>query len=146
MSTNKLKHLLAENMLRFNTKNLHESDYQSLGQKGELPMLDPAADQAHQDSVMRQIEQAYSRIKPKRVDMTEFKNDVRDLLSIYKDKTDVGGQNFIQAFFELYPFSKTNTAWRGTVTDLNRLISHLLRHAKTIDQGDTSSWGYRVHP
>lgn len=31
MSTNKLKHLLAENMRRFNTKNLYEVEYQSPG-------------------------------------------------------------------------------------------------------------------
>jgi len=142
----KLKNILAENMQRFGTKNLNESDYQTLGQKGELSMLDSEADQAHQDDTIRSIEQYYSMIKPKRVDMTEFKTDIQDLLSIYKDKNEHSSGSFLQAFFELYPYSKTSTSWRGTLSRLQSELGHLLKHAKSIDAGDTSSYGYRVYP
>jgi hypothetical protein len=38
----KKKNILAENMKRFGTKNLSEQEeYQSLGQQGEMPKLDP---------------------------------------------------------------------------------------------------------
>ena len=140
------KNILAENMRRFGTKNLNEDEYQSLGQKGELPMLDPEADTAHSESTLARLERAYMAIKPKRVDVAEFKNDVRDLISIYKDKSTRNHQEYIDAFFNLYPFSKTSNTWKGTHRDIVNLLSHLLNHAQSIEKGDTSSYGYRVHP
>jgi hypothetical protein len=140
------KNILAENMKRFGTKNLTEQEYQSLGQKGEIPMLDPEADIAHAENMLAQLEKVYSQVKPKRVDMTEFKNDVRDLISIYKDKPKTDQRSeYLQAFFKLYPIAKTNTAWKGLYSDVTSLLGNLLQHAKSVAQGDTSNYGYRVH-
>ena len=142
----KLKDLLAENMRRFGTKNLTEQDkYQTLGQKGEIPMLDPVADTAHSDSVLSRLEQDYMQIKPKRVDVTEFKNDIRDLISIYKDKSASERNQYFKAFFDLYPHTQTYSGWKGVHRDIINSLNHLLTHAKRVSQGDTSNYGYRVH-
>lgn len=145
----KLKHILAENMKRFGTKNLAEQEeYQSLGQKGEIPMLDPEADTAHSERTLDRLAKSYELIKPKRLDMSEFKNDVRDLVSIYKDKP-AGTETqtaYMNAFRELYPTVQTRSDFRGILNTVTDELSHLLKHARSIEQGDTSSYGYRVHP
>lgn len=61
----KLKHLL------------NEVDYQTPFQKGEISGLDPELDQKQLDMMMSKVEQLYTQIKPQRIDMSEFKNDVR---------------------------------------------------------------------
>ena len=131
----KLKNILNEN-----------EEYQSLGQKGEIPMLDPDADMEHSDSVLSRLEQVYMKIKPKRIDASEFKNDVRDLISIYKDKSDNDRNQYFSAFFDLYPYSKTNSTYKSAVTDIMNSLNGLLKHAADMEKGDTSSYGYRVHP
>ena len=145
----KQKNILAENMKRFGTKNLSEQEeYQSLGQQGETPMLDPKADTEHAEETLDRLAKSYEQIKPKRLDMSEFKNDVRDLISIYKDKpVDAANMTaYHTAFKELYPTVQTNTAYKGIRNDVERSITHLLNHARSIAQGDTSNYGYRVHP
>lgn len=145
----KQKNILAENMKRFATKNLAEQEeYQTLGQKGEIPMLDPKADTDHAEKTLDRLAKSYEQIKPKRLDMSEFKNDVRDLVSIYKDKpVDTANMTaYHNAFRELYPTVQTNPAYKGIRNDVVRSITHLLNHARSIAQGDTSNYGYRVHP
>ena len=146
----KKKNILAENMRRFATKNLAEQEtpYQSLGQKGEIPMLDPEADTAHSEQTLDLLAKSYEQIKPKRLDMSEFKNDVRDLVSIYKDKpVDTATQTaYMNAFRELYPTVQTRSDFRGILNTVTDNLSHLLNHARSIEQGDTSNYGYRVHP
>jgi hypothetical protein len=144
------KNILLENMKRFATKNLKEQDepYQTLGQKGEIPMLDPEADTAHSEQTLDSLARSYEQIKPKRLDMSEFKNDVRDLVSIYKDKP-AGTATmtaYMNAFRELYPTVQTNSAWKGILDTVTSKVVHLLGHARSIEQGDTSNYGYRVHP
>ena len=146
----KKKNILAENMKRFATKNLAEQEepYQTLGQKGEIPMLDPEADTAHSEQTLDLLAKSYELIKPKRLDMTEFKNDVRDLVSIYKDKP-AGTATmtaYMNAFRELYPIVQTRSDFKGILTTVTNKIAHLLGHARSIEQGDTSNYGYRVHP
>ena len=146
----KKKNILAENMRRFATKNLAEQEepYQTLGQKGEIPMLDPEADTAHSEQTLDLLAKSYELIKPKRLDMTEFKNDVRDLVSIYKDKP-AGTATmtaYMNAFRELYPIVQTRSDFKGILTTVTSKIAHLLGHARSIEQGDTSNYGYRVHP
>ena len=145
----KQKNILAENMKRFGTKNLSEQEeYQSLGQQGETPMLDPKADTEHAEETLDRLAKSYEQIKPKRLDMSEFKNDVRDLVSIYKDKPKsnetVGA--FQAAFRELYPTVQTRSDFKGIQNDIMSSVTHLLTHARSIDKGDTSNYGYRVHP
>jgi hypothetical protein len=143
----KLENILAENMLRFNTKNLNEDEYQSLGQSGELPMLDPEADMEHAESNLSRLESIYAEVKPKRVDMSEFKNDVRDLVSIYKDKSgNERQQQYYKAFFDLYPIATTKSTWKGFQNQIMDLLKNLVNHAESIAKGDTSNYGYRVHP
>lgn len=146
----KAKNILAENMKRFATKNLAEQEepYQTLGQKGEIPMLDPEADTAHSEQTLDLLAKSYELIKPKRLDMSEFKNDVRDLVSIYKDKpADTATQTaYMNAFRELYPTVQTRSDFRGILNTVTSKLSHLLKHARSIEQGDTSNYGYRVHP
>jgi hypothetical protein len=80
--------------------------------------------------------------------MSEFKNDVRDLVSIYKDKpaNTATMTAYMNAFRELYPTVKTNTAWKSTLTQVTNKI-HIYYHMHmTVDKGDTSNYGYRVHP
>ena len=144
------KNMLAENMKRFKTKNLAEQEepYQTLGQKGEIPKLDPEADTAHFEQTLDLAAKSYEQIKPKRLDMSEFKNDVKDLVSIYKDKPSNSGTmtTYLVAFHELYPIVKTNSAWKSTLTQVTNKITHLLNHTWAVDGGDTSNYGYRVHP
>ncbi len=145
----KQKNILAENMKRFATKNLKEQEeYQTLGQKGEIPMLDPKADSAFVDKLLSSLATEYEQIKPKRLDMSEFENDVRDLVSIYKDKPKsnetVGA--FQAAFRDLYPTVQTNPAYKGILSRVTTLVTKLLSHAFDVDKGDTSNYGYRVHP
>jgi len=144
------KNILAENMKRFATKNLAEQEepYQTLGQKGEMPMLDPDADTAHSEQTLDLLAKSYELIKPKRLDMTEFRNDVRDLVSIYKDKpAGTATQTaYMNAFRELYPTVQTRSDFRGILNTVTDNLSHLLKHARSMEQGDTSSYGYRVHP
>ena len=125
----KLKHLL------------NEVDYQTPFQKGEMSGLDSELDQKAIDNAMSRLERYYSNIKPKRVDMTEFKNDVRDLISIYKDKSTT--EEYFKAFFNLYPYAKSYTGWKGILNSLINELSHLLRLEKSIQSGDTSNYGYR---
>ena len=144
------KNILAENMKRFGTKNLSEQEEpnQTLGQKGEMPMLDPEADTAHSEQTLDLLAKSYELIKPKRLDMTEFKNDVRDLVSIYKDKP-AGTATmtaYMNAFRELYPIVQTRSDYKGILTNVTNGMAHLLKHARSIEQGDTSNYGYRVHP
>jgi len=143
------KNILSENMKRFATKNLAEQEkYQSLGQKGEIPMLDPEADTAHSEQTLDLLAKSYELIKPKRLDMSEFKNDVRDLVSIYKDKSDDTATRtaYMNAFRELYPIVTTRSDYKGILTTVTNKMTHLLHHARRIEQGDTSNFGYRVHP
>ena len=149
--TMKKKNILAENMKRFATKNLSEQEseqekYQTLGQKGEIPMLDPEADAEHAERTLDRLAKQYEQIKPKRLDMSEFKNDVRDLISIYKDKPEDSSTMtaFQTAFRELYPTVQTNTGYKSIRQDIERSITHLLGHAISMEQGDTSNYGYRV--
>jgi hypothetical protein len=129
----KLKHLL------------NEDEYQTPFQRGETDGLDAEADQKIQDSFLTKLEQNYSRIKRARIDMAEFKNDVMDLLSIYKDKTPGSAttMDFIDAFLELYPYSKTYSGWQGTYRDVRNNLNRMLQHAHSIQAGDTSNYGYR---
>ena len=90
----KLEHILAENMHRFATKNLHEQNLEN--------KLDPEADQKVLDRMYKRIFDYYSYIKPKRIDMSEFENDIRDLVSIYKDKSISGTSEYQYQFYELY--------------------------------------------
>jgi len=144
------KNILAENMKRFKTKNLTEQEepYQTLGQKGEMPLLDPEADTAHFEQQLDSLAKSYEQIKPKRLDMSEFKNDVRDLVSIYKDKpaNTTTTTAYMNAFTELYPTVTTRSDFKGIVQDITRKVSHLLNHTRSVEQGDTSNYGYRVHP
>ena len=143
------RNILLENMKRFATKNLAEQEeYQSLGQKGEIPMLDPEADTAHSEQTLDLLAKSYELIKPKRLDMSEFKNDVRDLVSIYKDKpAGTATQTaYMNAFRELYPTVQTRSDYKGILNTVTSKLFHLLNHATSIEQGDTSSYGYRVHP
>lgn len=136
----KLKNILTEDESKWNP-----DDYRSPAQLGKMSGLDTAADQKMQDSFLSNLEQSYSRIKRARIDMSEFKNDILDLLSIYKDK-DPGTKtttDFINAFFELYPYSKTYSSWQGTYRDIMRGLNNMLRHAHAIQRGDTSSYLYR---
>ena len=144
----KLKDLLAENMRRFNTKNLNEQDkYQTLGQRGEIPMLDPEADTEVFESSLDRLEKNYMLVKPKRIDASEFKNDVRDLISIYKDKDPAEARKtYYKAFFDLYPYATTNRSYKGIVSSITDQLNFLLKHAYNVQKGDTSNYGYRVHP
>ena len=144
-----MKHILAENLSRFKAKNLNEQEkYQSLGQQGEIPMLDPKADTEHSEQNLDRLAKVYEQIKPKRLDMSEFKNDVRDLISIYKDKPDdtANMTAYHTAFRELYPTVQTRPDFKGIKNDIIRILTHLLNHARSITQGDTSNYGYRVRP
>jgi hypothetical protein len=125
----KLKHLLKE------------VEYQTPFQKGEMSGLDAELDQKAIDNAMSRLERYYLTIKPKRVDMTEFKNDVRDLISIYKDKSTTSG--YSEAFFNLYPYSKTYSGWKGMFNSVINELAHLIRLEKSIQSGDTSNYGYR---
>ena len=121
-----MKNILAENMKRFGTKNLAEQDgYQTMGQKGEMPMLDPEADSAFFDKLLSSLATEYEQIKPKRDDMSEFENDVRDLVSIYKDKPKsnetVGA--FQAAFRDLYPTGLTGLAYNQQAADVDYLTA-----------------------
>ena len=144
------RNILAENMKRFATKNLAEQEepYQTLGQKGEIPKLDPEADTAHFEQTLDSAAKSYEQIKPKRLDMSEFKNDVKDLVSIYKDKAanTTTMTNFMNAFRELYPTVQTRSDYKGILSELTRKIAHLLTHSISVEKGDTSNYGYRVHP
>jgi hypothetical protein len=135
----KLKTLLDKSILN------EDSNYRTPFQQGKSAGTDSELDQKQQDYLLSNIEQRYSKIKRARIDMSEFKNDVLDLLSIYKDKE--SGTNtttdFINAFFELYPYSKTYTSWQGNFNDVRRGLNDLLRHAHAIERGDTSNYGYR---
>ncbi len=131
----KLENILAENMLRFNTKNLNED---------EIPNLDPDTDSAQTEKLMSQLEQAYTQVKPKRLDMSEFSNDVHDLISIYKDKSGPERQQqYYKAFFDLYPIATTNRSWKGYQNDIMQALNRLANLAKDIDKGDTSNYMYR---
>jgi hypothetical protein len=131
----KLKNILAEN------------EYQSLNQQGDIPKLDPEADSEVFESSLDRLEKNYMRIKPKRVDVSEFKNDVRDLISIYKDKDPaVARKTYYTQFFDLYPIAKTNSVWKSIFTDINNGLNFLLRHSADVHKGDTSSYGYRIYP
>ena len=146
---NMKKNVLSENMKRFGTKNLAEQEkYQTLGQQGEIPTLDPEADTAHSEQTLDRLAKSYEQIKPKRLDMSEFKNDVRDLVSIYKDKpaNSATMAAYMNAFRELYPTVQTRSDFKGILTTVTSKMSHLLAHARSIAQGDTSNYGYRVHP
>ena len=136
----KLKNILKEDDQKWNP-----ADYKSPAQLGKMSGLDAEADQKIQDSFLARLEQTYSRIKRARIDMSEFKNDILDLLSIYKDKTpgNTTTMDFIKAFFELYPYSKTYSGWQGTYRDVTDNLNRMLRHAHAIQQGDTSSYMYR---
>jgi hypothetical protein len=107
--------------------------------------LDAESDQKIQDSFLATLERSYSQIKRARIDMSEFKNDVMDLLSIYKDKTPGSAttMDFINAFLELYPYSKTFSGWQGSYRDVRNNLNRMLQHAHAIQQGDTSSYVYR---
>lgn len=144
----KLKNLLAENMRRFNTKNLNEQDnYQTSGQRGEIPMLDPEADTEVFESSLDRLEKNYMLVKPKRIDTSEFKNDVRDLISIYKDKDPAEARKtYYKAFFDLYPYATTNSVYKGVVSDIMNQLNFLLRHSADVHKGDTSNYGYRLFP
>ena len=127
------------------TGNLSDK-YQSLGQQGEIPMLDPEADTEVFESSLNRLEKNYMLVKPKRVDMSEFKNDVRDLISIYKDKDPaVARKTYCTQFFDLYPIAKTNSVWKSIFTQINDSLNFLLKHSADVHKGDTSSYGYRVH-
>ena len=145
----KKKNILAENMKRFGTKNLSEQEeYQSLGQQGEMPKLDPEADSAFVDQLLSSLATAYEQIKPKRLDMSEFENDVRDLVSIYKDKprSNETVRAFQAAFRDLYPTTTSRGDYKSISSRVITLVIKLLSHAYDVDKGDTSNYGYRVHP
>lgn len=127
----KLKHLLKED------------EYQTPFQQGKMSGLDAEADQKQLDMMMSKVEQYYTQIKPKRIDMSEFKNDVRDLVSIYKDKDTSNRRDYLKAFFDLYPYSTTYSAWRGVLSSLTQELSRVLTLEKNIQSGDTSNYGYR---
>ena len=144
-----MKHILAENLSRFKAKNLNEQEkYQSLGQQGEIPMLDPKSDTEHSEQNLDRLAKVYEQIKPKRHDMSEFENDVRDLVSIYKDKPKsnetVGA--FQAAFRDLYPTTTSRGDYKSISSRVITLVTRLLSHAYDVDKGDTSNYGYRVHP
>jgi hypothetical protein len=143
----RLKNLLAENMRRFGTKNLNEDEYQTSGQRGEIPMLDPEADTEVFETSLDRLEKNYMLVKPKRIDASEFKNDVRDLISIYKDKDPhTARQTYYKAFFELYPYATTNSVYKSIVSDIMSSLNFLLRHSADVYKGDTSNYGYRLFP
>jgi hypothetical protein len=129
-------------------KNLTEQDkYQTLGQSGEIPMLDPDADTEVFESSLDRLEKNYMLVKPKRVDASEFKNDVRDLISIYKDKAPAEARKtYYKAFFDLYPYVTTNSAYKSIVSSMMNQLNFLLKHAYDVQKGDTSNYGYRVFP
>lgn len=131
----KLEHILAENMHRFATKNLHEQNLEN--------KLDPEADQKVLDRMYKRIFDYYSYIKPKRIDMSEFENDIRDLVSIYKDKGISGTSEYQYQFYELYPISKTRSDWKGIQSRLTSSLVDVLNLTRAIEQGDTSSYLYR---
>jgi hypothetical protein len=127
------------------TGNLSDK-YQSLSQRGEIPMLDPKADTEVFESALNRLEKNYMLVKPKRVDVAEFKNDVRDLISIYKDKDpSEARKTYYKQFFELYPIAKTNSSWKGILSSITDGLNFLLRHSADVHKGDTSSYGYRVN-
>ena len=127
----KLKHLL------------NEDEYQTPFQQGKMSGLDAELDQKQLDMMMSKVEQYYTQIKPKRIDMSEFKNDVRDLVSIYKDKDTRNRIEYLNAFFNLYPYSKTYSGWKGVLSSLTQELSRILTLEKNIQSGDTSNYGYR---
>ena len=137
----KLKNILKEDEQTWNP-----ADYKSPAQLGKTTGLDAEADQRIQDSFLSKLEQNYSRIKRARIDMAEFKNDVMDLISIYKDKPrgSATTMDFINAFLELYPYSKTYSGWQGSYRDVRDNLNRMLQHAHAIQSGDTSSYAYRV--
>ena len=134
-----------KNILKEDDQTWNPSDYKSPAQLNKMSGLDAEADQKIQDSFLSTLERSYSTIKRARIDMSEFKNDVMDLLSIYKDKTPGSATtlDFIDAFLELYPYSKTYTGWQGIYRDVRNNLNRMLQHAHAIQKGDTSSYVYR---
>lgn len=133
----KLKNILTE-----------DDTYNASNQQGEIPKLDPEADTEVFESGLDRLEYRYSLIKPKRLDMTEFKNDVRDLISIYKDKDPATARKtYYNQFFELYPVVKTKSNWQGIHSGIMSDLNHLLKLSHAIHvKGDTSNYGYRIFP
>jgi hypothetical protein len=168
MKNIKMKNLLAENMRRFGTKNLNEQQdgdannngypdktekYQTLAQQGELPGLDPVLDTAHLQMLITTLQRLYEQVRYRRIDMSNFAQDVMDLYEKYKTETptDIGAANqehqAIHAEFKsMYPIAKTYSGWQGVSNDISSKIRSIYSLAKSVAKGDTSNYGYRVHP
>ena len=162
-----MKNILQENMRRFATKNLHEQDsdsnnngypddtekYQTLAQQGELPGLDPVLDTAHLQTLITTLQRLYEKVRYRRIDMSNFAQDVMDLYEKYKTETptDIGAANQEHAnihaeFKSMYPIAKTYSGWQGVSRDISSKIRSIYILAKSVAKGDTSNIGYRVHP
>ena len=162
------KNILTENMHRFGTKNLNEADsdannngypdetettkYQTLAQRGKLSGLDPEMDTAYMNSVINRIIKNYDRVRYRRIDMTNFNQDLMDLFEKYKTPSKPGTAehteshaNFQQEFKSMYPISTTYSGWKGVASEISSDLTALWKLAKSIAKGDTSNIGYRVH-
>ena len=162
-----MKNILQENMRRFATKNLTEQDsdsnnngypdktekYQTLAQQGELPGLDPVLDTAHLQMLITTLQRQYEQVRYRRIDMSNFAQDVMDLYEKYKTETptDIGAANQEHAnihaeFKSMYPIAKTYSGWQGVSNDISSKIRSIYNLAKSVAKGDTSNIGYRVRP
>jgi len=165
----RLKNILAENMYRFGTKNLNEqgdgdannngypdktekTGYQTLAQQGLLPGLDPEMDTEFLNLLINTLEKTYDRVRYRRIDMTNFKQDVMDLYEKYNKtpkSSDLGtrGQEhaaFHHEFNSMYPISKTYAGWKGLSNNISSTLTSIYNLAKAVAAGDTSNIGYRV--
>jgi hypothetical protein len=110
-------------------------------------MLDPESDSEVFEYNLDRLEKNYMLVKPKRIDASEFKNDVRDLISIYKDKNpSTARKTYYKAFFDLYPYATTNRVYKSVVSDIMNQLNFLLKHSYDVQKGDTSNYGYRLFP
>lgn len=160
-----MKHILAENLYRFKAKNLNEQDsdsnnngypdetekpkYQTLAQQGKLPGLDPEMDTEYLNQIINRLEKNYDKVRYRRIDMTNFKQDLLDLFEKYKPLTRTQNRrdshaSFHREFESMYPISKTHSSWKGIANEISSGLTALWNLSKSIEAGDTSNIGYRV--
>ena len=126
--------------------------YQTLAQKGELPGLDPKLDSAYLNSLITRLQRDYEQVRYRRIDMSNFAQDIMNLYEKYKTKTstDQGAANqeyanFRAEFKSMYPIATTNSQWQAISRSIASNIGNIYSLAKAVAIGDTSNIGYRVH-
>lgn len=102
--------------------------------------LDPKADSEFKEYWLDRLAEKYNRYKPKRLNDSNLKKDVNNLLS-----KNLPLDKFFKEFYELYSIVTTRGDWKGGQKDIEDYLRTLWKQDQSIRKGDTSMFGYRVH-